>query len=61
MERRRNPADRRAYTPHATAKGRRALRQANEAADRAEAEFLARIPGADRDRLRSILRRLVAG
>jgi len=59
VERRRNPDDRRAYSLHATAKGRRVLAQAGEAAKRAEGEFLAPIPARDRRRLKELLRRLL--
>lgn len=60
VERRRNPHDRRAYSLHATAKGRRVLKQAGEAAKRGEDEFLAPIPPADRRRLKQLLRRLIS-
>lgn len=60
VERRRDPADRRAYALHATAKGRRLLPRAHEAARRAEEEFLAPIPEPERRRLRELLRTLVA-
>jgi DNA-binding MarR family transcriptional regulator len=59
VERRRNPRDRRAYSLHATDKGRRALARAEEAAQRAEDEFLAPIPAADRRRLKRLLRTLI--
>jgi len=59
VERRRNPDDRRAYSLHATAKGRRVLAQAGEAVKRAEDEFLAPIPARDRRRLKELLRRLL--
>jgi DNA-binding MarR family transcriptional regulator len=60
VERRRNPADRRAYALHATAKGRRLLRRAREAAKRAEDEFLTPIPPSDRRRLKQLLRTLIS-
>jgi len=60
VERRRNPDDRRAYSLHATAKGRRVLRQASAAAKRAEDEFLAPIPAGDRRRLKQLLQRLIS-
>jgi DNA-binding MarR family transcriptional regulator len=56
VERRRDPRDRRAYSLHATARGRKVLRQAGEAARRAEEEFLAPIPPSDRRRLKQLLR-----
>jgi DNA-binding MarR family transcriptional regulator len=59
VERRRDPRDRRAYSLHATAKGRRVLRRAAEATRRAEDEFLAALPAADRRRLKEQLRALV--
>jgi DNA-binding MarR family transcriptional regulator len=60
VERRRNPDDRRAYSLHATTKGRRVLRQASEATRRAEDEFLAPIPAGERRRLKQILQRLIS-
>ena len=61
VERRRDPADRRAYSLNATAKGRRVLRQAGEAGRRAEAEFLAPISARDRRHLKQLLRTLITG
>jgi DNA-binding MarR family transcriptional regulator len=58
--RRRDPADRRAYSLHATSKGRRVLRKASEAAERAEEEFLAPIAADDRRHLKDLLRRLIS-
>lgn len=60
VERRRNPQDRRAYSLHATAKGRRLLSQGSEAAKRAEDTFLAPIPARDRRRLKQLLQTLIA-
>jgi DNA-binding MarR family transcriptional regulator len=60
VERRRNPHDRRAYSLHATAKGRRKLSQAREAANRAEDEFLAPITPPDRRRLKQLLKALIS-
>jgi DNA-binding MarR family transcriptional regulator len=60
VERRRNHDDRRAYSLRATARGRRVLRQAEEAAKRAEDEFLAPIPADDRRRLKEFLRTLIS-
>jgi DNA-binding MarR family transcriptional regulator len=60
VERRRDPRDRRAYSLQATARGRRVLEQAAEATKRAEDEFLAPLPAADRRRLKRLLGTLVA-
>ena len=60
VERRRDPADRRAYSLHATAKGRRVQRQASDAERRAEDEFLAPIAAGDRRHLKDLLRRLIS-
>lgn len=60
VERRRNPDDRRAYSLHPTSKGRRMLRQASEAAKRAEDEFLAPISAGDRRRLKQLLQTLIS-
>jgi DNA-binding MarR family transcriptional regulator len=59
VERRRDPSDRRAYSLHATAKGREVLQRAAEATQRAEHEFLAPLPAADRRRLKQMLRTLL--
>jgi DNA-binding MarR family transcriptional regulator len=59
VERRRDPRDRRAYSLHATAKGRRVLKRAAEATQRAEETFLASLPATDRRRLKQLLRTLV--
>jgi MarR family transcriptional regulator, lower aerobic nicotinate degradation pathway regulator len=59
VERRRDPSDRRAYALQPTAKGRRVLERAREAAGRAEDEFLAPLPAADRVRLKRLLRTLI--
>jgi DNA-binding MarR family transcriptional regulator len=60
VERRRDPADRRAYSLHATSKGRRVLRKAGAAIEQAEDEFLAPIATDDRRRLKELLRRLIS-
>lgn len=60
VERRRNPDDRRAYSLHATPPARGVLKQATEAAKRAEDEFLAPIPAAERRRLKRLLQRLIS-
>jgi DNA-binding MarR family transcriptional regulator len=59
VERRRDPRDRRAYSLQATPKGRRVLQRAAEATERAEDEFLAPLPEADRRRLKRMLKTLV--
>ena len=55
VERRRDPRDRRAYSLQATAKGRRVLQRAGEATKRAEDQFLAPLPAAERSRLKRML------
>jgi len=60
VERERDPDDRRAYALRANSQGRRVLRRADEAARRADAEFLAPIPTADRRQLKNLLRRLIS-
>lgn len=60
VERRRDPADRRAYALQATAKGRRVLGKADEAAQRAEDRFLASISAVDRRQLKNLLRALIS-
>jgi DNA-binding MarR family transcriptional regulator len=60
VERRRDPEDRRAYSLHATGKGRRVLSHADEAARRAEDEFLAPIAARDRRRLKELLQKLIS-
>jgi DNA-binding MarR family transcriptional regulator len=60
VARRRDPTDRRAYSLQATASGRRVLGQAVEATRGAEEEFLARIPAAERERLKELLRALIS-
>jgi DNA-binding MarR family transcriptional regulator len=60
VERRRDPADRRAYSLHPTSKGRRVQRNAREVAKRAEDEFLAPLAAADRRRLKEFLRTLIS-
>ena len=60
VERRRDPADRRAYALHATGKGHRTLTRATEATERAEAQFLAPLSAGEQQELRSLLRRLLA-
>ena len=60
VERTRNPEDRRAYALRPTTKGRRVLERATAAAERAEAQFLAAIPAAERRRLKKLLRDLIS-
>ena len=60
VERQRNPQDRRAYSLHATAKGRRVLSQADEATQRAEDEFLAPIATHERRGLKKVLQKLIS-
>jgi DNA-binding MarR family transcriptional regulator len=60
-ERQRNPDDRRAYALRPTAKGRRVLKRAKAAAERAEEHFLGAIPAAERHRLKKLLRQLISG
>ncbi|WFB09900.1 MarR family winged helix-turn-helix transcriptional regulator [Streptomyces sp. LX-29] len=60
VERRRNPADRRRYILHLTDDGRRALGRASLAVGEVEERFLATVVDRDRERLRQILRRLLA-
>ena len=57
-ERRRDDEDRRAYAVRPTAAGRRVLRRAAGAIERAEDRFLAGISGDDRLRLKALLREL---
>ncbi len=59
VERRRDPRDRRAYSLQATPKGRRVLQRAAAATERAEDEFLAPLPPAERRRLKQLLRALL--
>jgi DNA-binding MarR family transcriptional regulator len=57
-ERRRDPADRRAYTLHLTREGRRRFTELRAIADRQEAELLAGLEPADRRELVDLLRRV---
>jgi DNA-binding MarR family transcriptional regulator len=59
VERRRDPADRRAHALVTTAEGRRLLERSRTAVVAAEAEFLAGLPERDRAWLRASLRTLV--
>ena len=60
LERSRDPDDRRAYALAATAGGRRVLREATAALQRAEQEFLAPLAAAEQRELRELLRRLIS-
>ena len=60
VERRRDPRDRRAYSLQATAAGRQVLERAADATKRAEDEFLAPLPAAERRRLKRLLGTLVS-
>jgi DNA-binding MarR family transcriptional regulator len=59
VERRRDPRDRRAYSLQATAKGRRVVPRAKAVTAKAEEEFLAALPAADRRRFKETLRKLL--
>lgn len=55
VERKRDPADRRAYAVEVTPKGSRTLDRALTVVDAAEAEFMAGLSEADRARLKELL------
>jgi DNA-binding MarR family transcriptional regulator len=59
-ERRRDPADRRAYTLHLTSEGRRRFTELRELADRQESELLAGLDAGEQRALVDLLRRLAA-
>jgi DNA-binding MarR family transcriptional regulator len=59
VERRRDPADRRAYALQVTERGRRLRERAESAIVAAEQAFLAPLPEAEQRRLRAALRTLV--
>jgi DNA-binding MarR family transcriptional regulator len=59
VERRKDPADRRANALYITPRGRRLLTRARTAVAGAEEAFLAPLPPAEQQRLRAALRRLV--
>jgi DNA-binding MarR family transcriptional regulator len=59
VDRRRDPRDRRAYSLQATPRGRRVMKRAAEVTRRAEDEFLAPLPAAERRRLKELLRTLL--
>lgn len=60
VQRRRDPANRRAYALQATPKGRRLLERAEGTVARAEEEFLAPLSLTDRRRLKARLRELIS-
>ena len=60
VERRRDDGDRRAYSVHLTAEGRRVLARAGDEVLRAEQRVLAAL-GPDGERLKDLLRRLLDG
>src|SRR4051812_32180301 len=57
-ERRRDPADRRAYTLYLTRKGRRVLADLQRVADEREAELLGALKKSERSQLIALLRRV---
>lgn len=59
VERRRDPADRRAYALHVTGHGRRLLERARSSEAEAERAFLAPLADAEQRRLKAALRTLV--
>jgi DNA-binding MarR family transcriptional regulator len=61
VERRRNPADRRAHALHITDQGRRTLAAGAKLAREAEAELLAPLSSEERSQLRELLLRLAQG
>lgn len=61
VERRRNPADRRRYILVLTDAGRSALTDAERVAAEVETEFLGALSATEREALRDMLRRVMAG
>lgn len=61
VERRRNPADRRRYILVLTDAGRSALTEAERVATEVENEFLGALSATEREALRDMLRRVMAG
>jgi DNA-binding MarR family transcriptional regulator len=59
VERKRNPADRRAYALEITAAGRRWLKDANQAVRGAERDFLSPLDPSERKQLVDLLQRLI--
>ncbi len=59
VERRRNPADRRSYALHLTAKGRSVQKRASRAFDEAAAEYFAPLAPAEQKALADMLRRMI--
>jgi DNA-binding MarR family transcriptional regulator len=61
VERRRNPADRRAYALEITADGRRRLKRAKKLVEGAHEELLGSLSESERRQLGELLRRILAG
>jgi DNA-binding MarR family transcriptional regulator len=61
VERRRNPADRRAYALETTAAGRRVLTRARSKVQAGERELLAALSTGEREELRALLQRMLEG
>jgi DNA-binding MarR family transcriptional regulator len=61
VERRRNPADRRSYALHLTAKGRTVQKRATRAFDAAVDEFFGPLTSAERRALADMLTRVILG
>jgi len=59
VERRRDPADRRAHALHVTARGKRLLARGRSAIASAEQAFMAPLPEAEQERLKQALRALI--
>ncbi len=59
VERRRNPADRRSYALHLTAKGRTVQKRATKAFDAAVDEFFGPLTSAERKALADMLTRMI--
>jgi DNA-binding MarR family transcriptional regulator len=60
VERRRNPADRRAHALHLTGEGRRLLDEAEQRADELEAHICSGLTAAERTRLVALLQKVAA-
>ena len=60
VERRRNPADRRAHALHLTPRGREVLAHGRKLIKRVEDELLAPLEASEREQLRELLLRIVA-
>ena len=59
VERRRDPADRRAHALHVTPRGTRLLARGRSAIANAEQAFMAPLPAAEQERLKQALRALI--